>query len=112
MCNEPNKCGKSNEDSLCAMAKDFYNKKMVSVIVLVWSFGIIIIAGAVWSAIEFFKAEDTKVAILYAVVFLSCVTWMNLMKSFAWMMIHRNGLMRQIRKLQCQVSELSEKVNK
>ena len=50
----------SKENSLCSMIGDFYNRKMLSIIILVWTWGIIIIALAVWSAVNFFKAEQTK----------------------------------------------------
>jgi len=96
--------------SLWTMAKDFYNRKMLSVIILVWAWAVVIIAAAVWSGIGFFQAEDTKVVIMYAVIFLCCVVWLNLMKIFAWQMIHRNGIIRRIKKLQTQIAELSEKI--
>ncbi len=44
----------SKEDTILSMAKDFYSRKMLSTAILVWAFGIIFFAGAVYSAIQFF----------------------------------------------------------
>lgn len=110
MSQETKVCENAKEDSLWTMVRDFYNMKNLPFVIVVWAMGIIIIAGAVWSAIEFFKTEDVRVLVMYAVIFICCVTWMNTIKIFAWMTIHRNGLKRQIRKLEDRVDDLSRTV--
>jgi hypothetical protein len=94
-------------DSLCAMLREFYNMRMLPVIVIVWAWAIIIIAAAVYSAVAFFRAEQTKEQIMYATVFICCVQFMALIKTFAWQMIHRNSIKRQISHLQAAVAQLS-----
>lgn len=65
-------------------------------------------AGAVVCGILFWKAGETKMLILYATLFLVCIHWIDLMKIFAWQMIHRNGLKREIKRLEIRIAELSE----
>jgi len=101
-------CCDTNEYSIWTFAKDFYNMKMLPFILIVWAFGIVCIVGAVWSAIEFFNTEDTRLLIMYAVIFIVFVIWLGMLKTFAWMMIHRNGLRRQISKLEAKIDELSK----
>ena len=97
-----------NENTLRSMLREFYNRKMISVIILVWVYGLVFIALAVFSGIKFFKADMIKDQIMYAVIFLCCIQFIALMKIFAWQMIHRNSIKREIIKLKNQISELNE----
>ena len=96
-----------NENTLRSMLREFYNRKMISVIILVWVYALVFLALAVFSGIEFFKADMIKGQIMYAVIFLCCIQFIALMKIFAWQMIHRNSIKREIAKLKNQISELN-----
>ncbi len=98
-------CGGSKDDTLWSMAGDFYSRKMLSVTILVWVYGLAFIAGAIYSGIKFFDAEETKCQIMYAVIFVSCVQFICLMKLFAWGMIHRVGIKGEIKRLEKLIAE-------
>ena len=108
MLNETYNQGK--EDTLRGMIKDFYNRKNTSNVVLLWAFALVFIAGAVVCGILFSRAGETKMMILYATLFLVCVHWIDLMKIFAWQMIHRNGIKREIKRLEIRIAELGEAI--
>ncbi|OHB82866.1 MAG: hypothetical protein A2Z38_05395 [Planctomycetes bacterium RBG_19FT_COMBO_48_8] len=91
-------CNESKEDSIWSMASDFYSK-MLSVVILVWIWAIIFIAGAVYCGIKFYETDQTKSQIMYAAIFVCCFEGICLMKIFAWQMIHRQGIKREIKKL-------------
>jgi hypothetical protein len=86
----------SKEGNICSMLHDFYNKNMLSVIVLVWFWAIIFIGGAVYCGIQFFKADQTRDQIMYAVIFVCC--WQGIT-------IHRNAIARQIKRLELRIAE-------
>ena len=96
-----------NENTLRSILREFYNRKMISVIILVWVYGLVFIALAVFSGIKFFKADMIKDQIMYAVIFLCCIQFVALIKIFSWQMIHRNSIKREIAKLKNQISELN-----
>lgn len=100
----------SKANTLHSMIKDFYNRKMQSIVIIVWTFALVCIAGAVVCGVLFAKAGETKMMILYATLFLVCVHWIDLMKIFAWQFIHRNGIKREIKRLEIRIAELSETV--
>ena len=100
----------SREDSIRGMLRNFYNKKMRSIVILVWSMALLFIAAAVICAVLFFRTDQTKYLILYAVLFIVFSQWINLMKIFAWLMIHRNSLKREIKRLELRIAELTETV--
>jgi hypothetical protein len=92
-------CDESKDDGILSMSRDFYSRKMWSTAVLVWVWAIIFFAGAVYSAIRFFETDETKHQIMYAAIFVPCVLSIGFMKVFAWEMIHRNSIKRDIREL-------------
>jgi uncharacterized membrane protein YbjE (DUF340 family) len=98
----------SREETLRSMARDFYNRKMVSVVILVWIWAIFFIAAAAYAAIEFFRTDNTQYQIMYAAVFICCAEGLGLMKILAWQMMHRNSIKREIKRLELRISELSD----
>ncbi|MHC4149399.1 MAG: DUF6768 family protein [Planctomycetota bacterium] len=106
----PQQYDDSKEYTLRSMIADFYNRKMLSVIILLWVDFLVILALAIFSAVKFFRADQTKSQIMYAVIFICCFQLFILIKTFAWQMIHRNNIKRQIKRLQLQIAELSEAV--
>ncbi len=100
----------SKEDMLWSMIKQFYNRKMLSVIILGWVYFIIVLALAVLSGIRFFESEQTKDQIMYAAIFVCCVQLVSLIKVFAWQMIHRNGIKQEIKRLELRIAELGKAV--
>jgi hypothetical protein len=89
----------SKDDLVWSMASDFYNKKMLPVVIVVWLWAIIFFAGAAYCGVRFFKADQTKYQIMYAAIFVCCFNGICLVKIFAWQMIHRQGIKREIKKL-------------
>jgi uncharacterized membrane protein YbjE (DUF340 family) len=100
----------SKEDSILSMARDFYSRKMWSTAVLVWIWGIIFFAGAFYSAIQFFETDETQLQIMYAAIFVPCILAIGFMKVFAWEMVHRNSIKREIKRLELRIAELAETV--
>ena len=100
----------SKEDMLWSMVRQFYNRKMLSVVILAWVYFIIVLALAVLSGIRFFESEQTKDQIMYAAIFVCCVQLVSLIKVFAWQMIHRSGIKQEIKRLELRIAELNETV--
>lgn len=100
----------SRQEGLMSMIRDFYNRKMLSTVVFVWFFGIIFMAGAIYSGINFFRTDEIKYQIVYAVIFMICLQWVGSLKIFAWQVIHRNSIKREIKRLELTIAELSQTV--
>lgn len=47
---------------------------------------------------------------MFATIFLVCAHWVDLMKIFAWQVIHRNGIKREIKRLELKIAELSQAI--
>ena len=99
------KCG---EDSICSMIRDFYNKKMIPMIILTFGYSILFIVIAIFSAMQFFKTTETKCQIMYAAIFIAAIQFIVLMKIFVWQIIHRNGLKRELKKIHNKLDDLKK----
>lgn len=97
----------TGEDGLKQMVKDFYNRRMLSIVAVFWGSGLAFMAVAVWWAVAFFRAEATRDQIMYAAGFVVLMTWLGLLKVFAWQMIHRNSIKRELKRLELRIAQLS-----
>jgi len=98
----------SRENLLMSMARDFYSKKMLSTIIFVWFWALLFMAGVVYSGVQFFKTDQIQAQIMYAAIFTCCLICVAFMKVFAWQMIHRNGITREIKRLELRIAELAK----
>lgn len=95
------------EETIGSMLRDFYNRRMLSVVIFVWAWALVIVGVAVFSAVKFLDAEQAKPQIMYAAIFICCVQFLTLMKTFAWQMIHKNSLRREIKALELRIAALT-----
>jgi hypothetical protein len=73
-------------------------------------FGVAVAFGltgvGVWSAIRFSYAEAIKDIIMWAVLFLFCAQAVGLIKIWYWMVMNRNAVSREVKRLEYQVARL------
>ena len=100
----------ARENTFRSMLGDFYNRKMLFTATFVWVWGLAVVAGATYCAIEFLNTEQTRAQVMYAALFVCCVQFLALTKIFAWQLIHRNGILREIKRLELRVVELTQKI--
>jgi|GEM_PF-4322535 len=83
-----------------AMMKDFYNREMAPWVALTWFWFVVAIVGMIWCGVRFFAAEAVKDQIAYAVGFVCFFQFIPLLKVFAWLLITRRAIARDIRRLE------------
>ena len=65
----------------------------------------------VYCAIHFFKVEDTNELIKWAVGGSFSIMAVGVLKLFAWMQMDKNALLREMKRLELQVSSLATKLS-
>lgn len=100
----------TRDNTLRAMINEFYTRKMSSIVALVWGMGLIFMGLAAFCAVRFFYATDTRGQIFHAVGFLLFMQWLASIKIFAWQMIHRNSIKREIKRLEIRLQDISERI--
>jgi uncharacterized protein DUF6768 len=94
---------RAREDTLWGMVGDFYSKRMLSFAILIWGFGLAFTALAVFCGIAFFETDVLRYQIMYAAIFVSSVQMVALMKIFSWQMIHRNRIVRDLKRIEARL---------
>jgi hypothetical protein len=85
---------------------------MRSTAVFIWVVGLLFFAGAIYTGVRFCSAGQTRNQIMYATGFICCVYLLGLMKVFAWQMLHRNSIKREIKRLELRIAELAKSLDK
>jgi hypothetical protein len=102
----------SREDGIWTMLSDFYSRKMLSIAIFIWVWGILFMVMTVYGAVMFFRVDQTKSQIMYAAIFICGCQFVGLMKIFAWQMIHRNSIKREIKRLELRIAALAGSLEK
>jgi hypothetical protein len=98
----------SKEEGLRSIVRDFYTRKLMSSVILVWTLAILFIGLAVYGAVQFFKTDQIRLQILFAALFLWGMHEFGVIRIFVWQMAHRRNLKREIKRLELRVAELAE----
>jgi hypothetical protein len=101
----------ARETTVRTMLGDFYNRKMLATAVFVWVWALAVVAGATFCAVRFFNTDETRYQIMFAALFVVCVQFLSITKIFAWQIIHRNGILREIKRLELRIAELTGKAD-
>jgi len=106
----PQEYDDSKENGYRSMVNEFYSRKMLSTLIIVWGHFLIFLALAVVSGVLFFKSDQTKDQIMYAAFFICCIIISYQIKIFAWLKLQENSIKREIKRLELRIAELSETV--
>ena len=66
---------------------------------------------SIYCIVQFFNAEITKDLIKWSVGALIFLMGVSMLKVFAWMQMDKNALLREIKRLELQVSSLANKIS-
>jgi len=66
----------------------------------------------IYCIIQTFDVEKTNDLILWAGGVILCFLYMSMIKIYMWMQMHRNAVVREIKRLELQLSSLSNKISK
>lgn len=98
------------EDSLRTLLADSFQGKLRWMTILALIYQLIFLGLAILAAVRFFDATATGDQILWASVFLGCLVLSAMVKIWNWMMINRNRVLREIKRLELEVARLGKKL--
>ncbi|MBT8259191.1 MAG: hypothetical protein KJO49_12005 [Bacteroidia bacterium] len=99
-----------DEQNLFQMVGGLFRGKLKWIMVLMNIVMVVVFIVFIYCAVEFFKAEDTEMLIKWAVGGILCLMSVTLLKLFAWMQMNKNVLLREIKRLELQLSSLAHKL--
>ncbi|NNK69765.1 MAG: hypothetical protein HKO96_04740 [Flavobacteriaceae bacterium] len=99
-----------DEQNLFQMVGGLFRGKLKWIMVLMNIVMVAVFLVFIYCVVEFFKAEDTEMLIKWAVGGILCLMSVTLLKLFAWMQMNKNVLLREIKRLELQLSSLAHKL--
>jgi uncharacterized protein YqhQ len=106
----PEEYDESREESYISWARFWFKNTQRWAVILVFAHFFFFLALAILCGILFLISDTTKYQIMYAAFFVCLVLIAYLIKVFAWVIVSRNSIKREIKRLELRIAELSEMI--
>lgn len=100
----------ADDDSLRSLISDAYAGKLRWMFVLASMWQLVFFVIWIWSGFRFFDVTGVEDKILWATVFLMSGMMMSMIKMMHWMVINRNRILREVKRLELEVARLGKKL--
>ncbi len=106
----PEEYDELKEDSYISWIRSAFKNCQGWAIILVFVHFFFFLALAIVCGILFLITDTTKYQIMYAAFFVCCILIGYLIKVFGWGMVNKNNILREIKRLELRIAELTETV--
>lgn len=100
-----------DEQNIFQMMGGLFTGKLKWIFVYVNIIMVVIFGLFIYCAIQFFNTDVTNELIKWAVFAAFCMMAVGMLKLFAWMQMDKNTLLRELKRLELQVSSLAAKLS-
>ena len=100
-----------DEQNVFQMVGGLFSGKNKWIIILMNVVTLVFFALFIYCTIQFFDTEITNELIKWGIGGFVCLITVSMLKLFAWMQMDKNALLREIKRLELQVSSLSMKMS-
>lgn len=80
--------------------------------VYVFTVSIGLLIAAIWFAVRFFSATETREMIAWATGFLAAMLMVAMLKIWFWLQMEKYVLLRELKRLELQIARLAEQPNR
>ena len=98
------------EQNLIGKIGEVYRGKMGWLAIIMNIVHLIIFIFFVYCIVRFFNTEETNMLIKWASAGFLCMIAMGMLKLYVWMQMDKNDLLRELKRLELQISGLSHKI--
>jgi len=98
------------EQSIFEMVGGLFQGRLKWITVIMMIVAVIVFVIGVYSLVQFFKVEGLRLMMIWAGAFFLCMMTVALLKLFSWMQIDKNAILRELKRLELQVSMLNKKM--
>lgn len=99
-----------DQAGIIEMAASNFRGRNLYVSILTTTVSLMMLAVMVWCTIRFLQAVEVRDMILYAVVFMCMLCAVTMLKLWFWLMMIRYSIVREIKRVELQVSTLAERL--
>ena len=104
--------GPSQEETFRQMLAGTFRNQPRWMTLIAWVYILLFTAVAVVAAVQFFDAEAVRGQILWTTVFLVSGMIVMMLKMWFWMIMNRNRILREVKRLELRIAELTDTVGK
>jgi len=98
------------EQSLLGMVGGLFKGKLKWILILMNVVNIIAFVGFIYCTVQFVNTDITNELIKWGVFGVVLLMMISMLKLFAWMQMDKNALLREVKRLELQISALSSKL--
>ncbi len=99
------------EQNVFEMILGIFKGKNAWIIILMNIITLIAFGFFVYCAIQFFNTEETNELIKWSVLGIFCMLMVSMLKLFAWLQMDKNAILREMKRLELQVSSIASKLS-
>ena len=100
----------AQEESLFQMIGRSFHGRHRWMTCVAWVYLFLFTGLAVFAAVRFFAAEATRDQVLYATLFAVAAAITMVIKIWYWMILNRNSIQREIKRLELRITQLTDKL--
>ncbi len=100
---------KLDEQGLFHKMKGVFMGKLGWLVAIMNIMHLLVFGVFVYCCIQFFEVEEVNMLIKWGFGCMACLVAMSMMKMFTWMQMDKNSIIRELKRLELQVSTLSSK---
>lgn len=100
-----------DEQNLFKMIGGLYKGKNAWLIIIMHVVNVIVFGLLIYCIIKTTEVENTNDLMLWIAGAIFCFITMSMLKIFAWMQMHKNSVMREMKRLEIQISSLSGRMS-
>lgn len=99
-----------DEQNLLEMVGGLFKTRNSWVIIMMFIVNLVVFGLFVYCLIQFLNTDDTNELIKWSAAGFFCVMITGMLKLFSWMQMDKNALLREIKRLELQISSLAGKI--
>ncbi|MDX1477312.1 MAG: DUF6768 family protein [Saprospiraceae bacterium] len=99
-----------DEQSLHEMVGGLFQGKLKWINIMTIAIMVILFVLAIWCLVRFINADDPVVLIKWGAAVFGCMMAVGMLKLYNWMQMDKNALLREIKRLEYQITVMARKV--
>ena len=99
-----------DQPGIIEMAASNFRGRNLYVSIVTTTVSLAMLAGMAWCGFRFFQTADVRDMIMFAVIFMGLMCAVTMMKLWFWLMMIRYSIVREVKRVELQVSTLSERI--
>jgi len=100
-----------DEQGLLGSIKSIFMGKLGWLAIIMNIINLAVFGYMIYCFIQFFDVTETNELIKWGLGIVVCITFMSMIKLYGWMQMDKRAILREMKRLELQVSSLSSKIS-